>query len=113
MNNPEYASYQYLYKTKAWHARRRWQLHREPYCRMCMTLQQRQTLATVADHIVPHKGNRQLFWDRNNLQSLCLLHHGEKILQEKGAPVRVAVDADGWPKSVQPFKMKRSCSRAI
>ncbi len=54
-------------------------------------------MATVADHIVPHKGNHQLFWDRNNLQSLCMVHHGEKIQQEKGAPVRIAVDADGWP----------------
>jgi 5-methylcytosine-specific restriction endonuclease McrA len=96
-NNPQYASYQYLYKTKGWQARRLWQLRREPYCRMCHTMQRRQTMATVADHIVPHKGNHQLFWDRNNLQSLCMVHHGEKIQQEKGAPVRIAVDADGWP----------------
>jgi hypothetical protein len=28
-------------------------------------------LATVLDHIVPHKGNGELFWDPANWQGLC------------------------------------------
>jgi 5-methylcytosine-specific restriction protein A len=29
------------------------------------------TPATVADHIIPHRGNRELFEDPKNLQGLC------------------------------------------
>jgi hypothetical protein len=29
----------------------------------------------VVDHIVPHRGDRTLFWDRNNWQASCGWHH--------------------------------------
>lgn len=29
------------------------------------------TAATVVDHIIPHKGNKVLFWDKINWQPLC------------------------------------------
>ena len=35
-------------------------------------------LATVVDHITPHKGNMTLFYDKDNLQSLCELHHNKR-----------------------------------
>ncbi|WP_332712632.1 HNH endonuclease signature motif containing protein [Pelagibacterium mangrovi] len=31
--------------------------------------------ATVVDHIIPHRGDRKLFWDRKNWSSLCQHHH--------------------------------------
>jgi len=31
--------------------------------------------ATVVDHIVPHRGDRALFWDRRNWQPACRWHH--------------------------------------
>lgn len=31
--------------------------------------------ATVVDHIVPHKGNADLFWDSGNWQPSCDWHH--------------------------------------
>lgn len=96
VTSPEYDAYQYLYKTKGWKVRRLWQLHREPYCRMCLR-KQRFTPANTVDHIIAHKGNRRLFWDRNNLQSLCDVHHGDKIREEAGGPVRVVIGDDGWP----------------
>ena len=40
------------------------------------------TRATVVDHIRPHKGNRELFWDRTNWQSLCKQCHDRKTLTE-------------------------------
>ena len=40
--------------------------------------------ATTVDHIVPHKGNMELFWDQENLQSLCKLHHDRKTATESG-----------------------------
>ena len=38
--------------------------------------------AEVVDHVVPHKGNRDLFWDRANWQALCKPCHDWKTLTE-------------------------------
>ena len=39
--------------------------------------------ATVVDHRVPHRGDRKLFWDRGNWQSLCApCHNGWKQREE-------------------------------
>lgn len=32
-------------------------------------------LATVVDHIEPHKGNQALMWDASNWQPCCAWHH--------------------------------------
>lgn len=29
----------------------------------------------VVDHIVPHRGDKKLFWDRSNWQPACTWHH--------------------------------------
>lgn len=36
----------------------------------------------VARHIIPHRGNYDLMYDWNNLQSLCFYHHGQKTAKE-------------------------------
>lgn len=41
-------------------------------------------LATVVDHITPHKGDAGLFWSRDNWQSLCKRHHDRKTAREDG-----------------------------
>lgn len=33
--------------------------------------------AKVVDHIIPHKGDMRLFWDRSNWQSLCVRCHSK------------------------------------
>lgn len=40
------------------------------------------TPATVVDHIIPHEGNLELFWDENNIQSLCKSCHDRKTAGE-------------------------------
>lgn len=40
--------------------------------------------ATVVDHITPHRGNRELFWDRDNWQPLCKSCHDRKTATEDG-----------------------------
>lgn len=40
--------------------------------------------ATVVDHITPHKGNKILFWDKNNHQPLCASCHSAKTAREDG-----------------------------
>jgi 5-methylcytosine-specific restriction protein A len=39
----------------------------------------------VVDHIIPHKGDKDLFWDSNNWQPLCKTCHDEKTAREDGA----------------------------
>lgn len=90
-------AYHALYKLRQWDIMREQQLEREPWCRMCRDAG-RQTKANTADHIVPHRGDRRLFFDRSNLQSLCQIHHVEKIRLEAGGKPKVAVGTDGWPR---------------
>ncbi len=45
-----------------------------PHCVMCAA-SGINNLASVVDHIIPHKGDDVLFWSRSNWQSLCHPHH--------------------------------------
>ena len=58
------------------------QLLREPFCRECAKRGWR-TRATVVDHMRPHRGDWELFTDRNNLQSLCKRCHDRKTAFEQ------------------------------
>jgi 5-methylcytosine-specific restriction protein A len=44
----------------------------------------RQVAATCTDHVIPHKGNMVLFWDRKNHQSLCDGCNAYKAAREEG-----------------------------
>lgn len=68
----------------------RWQRASKMYLRehpLCVQCQEegRVTAATVVDHIIPHKGNYELFWDESNWQSSCKTHHDIKTAKEDGA----------------------------
>jgi 5-methylcytosine-specific restriction protein A len=63
-------------------ARRAW-LFEHPLCVACHA-EGRLTAATVVDHIVPHRGDRRLFWDRGNWQSLCKPCHDRKTARQDG-----------------------------
>lgn len=44
----------------------------------------------VADHIRPHRGRSELFWDRNNLQCMCKeCHDTIKQREEQAQPIGV------------------------
>jgi len=60
-----------------WRRSRAMFLARNPLCVKCMR-EGKRVPATVVDHIVPHRGDRRLFWDINNWQSLCKNHHDIK-----------------------------------
>ena len=51
---------------------------------LCVTCQVagKVVLAEELDHIVPHRGDQALFWDRTNWQGLCRTHHAEKTARE-------------------------------
>lgn len=47
---------------------------RRPHCLGCQAIGR--TVSTeLVDHIVPHKGNKALFWDPGNRQPSCRPHH--------------------------------------
>ncbi|MBK8772780.1 MAG: HNH endonuclease, partial [Rhizobiales bacterium] len=76
------SEHRHLYNTAAWKRARAVQLRAHPLCRMHLELGQT-VVATVVDHITAHRGDRVLFTDRDNLQSLCKpCHDGHKQAQE-------------------------------
>lgn len=88
--------WRHLYSTKRWHRLRWHQLQKEPLCRMCSVLGH-VTAATVVDHKIPHKGDESLFFDDDNLQSLCkTCHDSAKQAEEKTGRV-IGGDVNGVP----------------
>lgn len=67
----------------------RWQKYRKgylinnPLCVKCLE-DGDVTKATVVDHVIPHRGDALLFWDRDNHQALCKRHHDIKTAKEDG-----------------------------
>lgn len=65
-----------------WQKAREGYLAKHPLCVYC----QREglvTVATVVDHIRPHRGDMALFWDPTNWQSLCSTHHSSQKQREE------------------------------
>ncbi|WP_330547708.1 HNH endonuclease [Caminicella sporogenes] len=75
--------YKKLYNSSSWQRLRKKVLTKHPLCVECEE-KGRLTPATVVDHIVPHHGNEALFWDEDNLQSLCKSCHDRKTAKEDG-----------------------------
>ena len=69
----------------------RWRKERElflaahPFCAECLK-NGIHTAATDVDHIVPHKGDKRLFWDKSNWQALCHSCHSRKTASEDMQP---------------------------
>ncbi len=53
-----------------WRKARLEYLAMHPHCRECST-QGVTRLASVVDHVIPHRGDKNLFWHRANWQPLC------------------------------------------
>lgn len=84
------------YSLTRWHHLRKHQLAQHPLCSFCLASEVVEP-ATVVDHVEPHRGDPDLFWDPGNLQSLCKAHHDrDKQLIEHGKSV-IHFGPDGWP----------------
>lgn len=66
-----------------WRAARNRYLAQHPLCKECFGAG-RLNAATAVDHIVPHKGDKKLFWDKSNWQPLCASCHSRKTATEDG-----------------------------
>jgi len=83
------------YTHSAWRRRRRLQLLREPFCCYCLA-QGRNVVASVVDHVTPHRGDRTLF-KLGPLQSLCEgCHNSTKQQVERNGFCR-DTGVDGMP----------------
>jgi len=80
--DPPRPDYQKIYNNRTWHRLRALQLAEHPLCAVCESAGT-MTPATVVDHIKPHRGNADLFFDMDNLQSLCKQCHDRKTMKEK------------------------------
>lgn len=85
-----------LYRTVRWQRLRERQLSAEPLCRYCLVSEDI-TVADVVDHIKEHKGDERLFFDADNLQSLCKQHHDSTKQREERGQTVIHFGPDGWP----------------
>ncbi|SHF44191.1 HNH endonuclease [Caloramator proteoclasticus] len=76
-------TYKYLYNSTRWKRLRIKFLKENPLCAECGKKGIVRP-AEVVDHIIPHKGNKELFWDESNLQALCKECHDRKTAKEDG-----------------------------
>lgn len=78
------ADYKKWYKSKRWQKLRKEHLAKEPYC-VCPQHKGKMVEGNTVDHIVPHRGDPRLFWDKNNLQTLTAsCHSSGKQSEERG-----------------------------
>ena len=85
------SAYLHLYGTQAWRKRSLAFLAENPWCSRC------KGVATVTDHVRPHRGNAELFWDWNNLAPLCASCHSRDKQAEETRGYALGVDASGMP----------------
>ena len=72
---------------KRWQRVSRLFLQEHPFCVECLKeTPPRYTKATVVDHIVPHRGDPKVFWDKSGWQPLCKRHHDIKTGREDSRP---------------------------
>lgn len=87
------------YKLARWKhptkGRRAVQLSAHPLCRMCIEAEI-VTQADTADHVIPHRGDYDLFW-YGELQSLCASCHSKHKQREEHGKAVVRFGQDGWP----------------
>lgn len=98
-SSPKYREkrpWQHLYGRSRWQAMRQRHLAEHPLCVYCL-MQEIVEVATIVDHVIPHKGDEAMFFDPDNLQSLCKhCHDSDKRLEEQGKTV-IRFGVDGYP----------------
>lgn len=103
----EAGEYRKLYSTAAWKAKRKAQLDVHYLCRMCDAAGL-VVAATIVDHVKPHRGDLDLFWN-GDLQSLCKrCHDGAKQRIERGGFDSVT-DLYGYPLDPSHPSNSRTC----
>ena len=87
------------------------QLDKDPLCKMCGDEKPPYTPATVADHIIPHHDDPELFFN-GELQSLCASCHNsrKKMIERHGYSQAAGIDGMPLDKS-HPWNKKGGAKR--
>lgn len=95
----EAAPWRAWYNTARWQ-RLRWHVLRDDLftCRICKRIEGN-TSQLVADHIIPHRGDEVLFYDRANLWCVCKACHDTTCQS-------IEVRHDGFGELIRAAKMK-------
>ena len=80
-----------LYNTTQWRRMRYNILSKNPLCARCSKYNYIEPAVDV-DHIISHKGNKELFYDMNNLQPLCKKCHSWKTNRENTTLAATSLD---------------------
>lgn len=94
----------HLYRDKRWYRLRQMALSRDQYrCARCQVLcvtgaryKQDRRLANV-NHRRAHKGDPMLFYDLDNLETVCQGCHSKLIQKQERSGYHSAIGEDGWP----------------
>jgi len=95
--------YRKLYSGKIWRTLRQKILARDLYrcqrsgCGLLLTGGRSDVRSAVVHHLSPHKGNLKLFYDPDNLQSVCWSCHSGDIQSEEVKGYDSSIGVDGWP----------------
>ena len=95
--------YQVLYASKHWATLRRQALTRDAYrcqhneCGVHLQAGRRGPESAVVHHLKAHQGNLELFFDLNNLQSVCKSCHDSAIQSTEALGYDTRIGNDGWP----------------
>lgn len=79
------------YKTKRWQILRRIILEQQPACNRCGHQ------ADTVDHMTPHKGDVEVFFDPGNLQALCKPCHDSWKARKENGRLDTACSEAGYP----------------
>lgn len=100
---PEAAEYRKLYQSKQWRILREQALLRDLFkcqhkgCNAQLKRGRSNPRSAVVHHVKPHKGNLDLFFDLDNLQSVCWACHSGDIQSIENRGFDVTIGDDGWP----------------
>lgn len=79
--SPHGAACHAMYADAKWHKASREYRKQHPLCVICMRAD-RVRPAEVVDHVIPHRGDYERFWDERNWMALCCRCHNSKTRGE-------------------------------
>ena len=85
-----------LYDSTRWRKVAKMFLDQNPLCSPCLK-SQRETPGTIVHHKIEHKGDIELFYNWDNLESVCASCHSGHIRVSEHVGYSQSCDADGFP----------------
>ena len=101
--------YQWLYYTKRWKQRRRYQLIHHPLCSACLA-DNHVKAATIVHHVQDHRGDQYIFF-HSPLESLCKQCHDNVVSGSKVLAYQRGCDIHGKPYKTHSIYIDHNLAR--